>query len=114
MGLGFSHGAAHWSYSGFHAFRQRLARECGINLMAMEGFGGGTPWPKKMKYGLQTLLSHSDCDGKIGPRKCAKLAPRLRKAVAKWPDDDYDKQSALELAAGMEEAAELGEFLRFC
>lgn len=38
MGLNFSHCEAQWSYSGFHCFRKRLAKEVGIDLDEMQGF----------------------------------------------------------------------------
>lgn len=51
---------AHWSYSGFHRFRQRLAAEIGIELEEMQGFGGDKEWDEKQP--LTPLLTHSDCE----------------------------------------------------
>jgi hypothetical protein len=81
----------------------------------MAGFGekGTTPW-KNVKDPIVPLLNHSDCDGHLTPTQCKKAAPRLRELVEDWPDDDYDKRSALELADGMEEAAKAKENLVFC
>lgn len=118
MGIDFSHCEAHWAYSGFMRFRIRLAKEIGIDLMKMDGFGeapdyGGLPWDKVIDP-IVPLLNHSDCDGELSPQECKLVAPRLRELVASWPDDDYDKIKALELAEGMEFAADEGEALIFC
>jgi hypothetical protein len=46
MGLGLSVGdmsCGQWSYSGFNAFRKKLARQIGIDLDQMEGFGEMPP-----------------------------------------------------------------------
>lgn len=124
MGLDFNHGNAHWSYSGFHRFRKRLASALGINLTEMEGFGemdyekgtrvcGTVPWDT-VNDAIVPLLHHSDCDGDLSPEACAQVAPRLRELVAPWPDDDYDKRNALMLAEAMEQCAAGGVSLEFC
>lgn len=143
MGLDFSHCEAYWTYSGFMRFRARLATEIGVALRCMEGFAGGTTgghFDKLMIFGydenlpgyekyvgnqsviswdkvsddIVPLLDHSDCDGELTPEECKKVAPRLRKLVSGWPDDDRDKVNALELAKGMELALKRNENLRFC
>jgi xanthine dehydrogenase molybdopterin-binding subunit B len=112
MGIDFSHGGAHWGYGGFYRFRQCVADEIGINLDEMEGFGGTTPW-KGIRDPICFLLNHSDCDGHLTVKQCQVVSPRLRELVAKWPDD-YDRQNALRLADGMDEAAKKGRPLEFC
>lgn len=116
MGLGFSHGGAHWSYSGFNEFRRLLAREISLILEDMEGFhhyqhedvnnlmtqmkisyaeahsrlvsqeGPKKSWEEVLDP-LKDLLYHSDCDGHLTPEQCKKIAPRLREVVNKWADD---------------------------
>ncbi len=122
MGIDFSHGNAHWSYSGFHHARTRLAAVIGVNLNAMQGFQrsliAGDTGQRPISWATVTdeiapLLYHSDCDGELSPDECRALAPRLKQLVEHWPDDDYDKQKFLELAKGMEEAAAVGEPLVF-
>jgi hypothetical protein len=44
MGVGFSHGNASWSYTGFDFFRTKLAASVGINLDEMFGHGGDKQW----------------------------------------------------------------------
>lgn len=113
MGLAFRQSNAQWSYSGFNAFRCRLAAEIGINLREMAGFGPPErPW-HKITDGISPLLNHSDCEGELTPEECKRVAPRLRELVADWTDG-HDKQNALELADDMEATAEKGEALVFC
>lgn len=143
MGLDFNHSEAHWAYSGFNRFRERLAEEIGICLPLMEGFWTigyeystveltkrlvGTKmvdenffWlPKKplrwdkIKDPIVDLLYHSDCDGSLMPGQCKKIAPRLRELVNDWNDDDYDKKQAILLAEGMEFCAKNRKRLTFC
>ncbi len=113
MGIDFSHGQARWSYGGFNNFRQRLAQILGFNLNDMIGFGGDLSWDQ-VHDPIKDLLDHSDCDGDLSPEQCATIAPRLREMVTAWPNDEYDKVSALKLAEGMELAAAEGERLIFC
>lgn len=94
MGLDFSVSDAHWSYSGFHTFRERVAREIGIDLNSMQGFGGSISW-EKIVDPISKFLYHSDCDGTITPEDCFAIYPRLRELVKDWPDHDPDKVRAL-------------------
>lgn len=112
MGLRFSHGDAQWSYHGFGNFRKRLANEIGIDLMRMDGFmDNGIPWDKIIDP-IVPLLNHSDCEGYLSAEECASVAPRLRELVSAW-DEDHDKNRALDLANGMDEAAREKESLLF-
>jgi len=114
MGVDFSHGDARWSYSGFQAFRRRLAAEIGIeSLTAMEGYDGDEPWTPYESDVIVKLLNHSDCDGDLPPEHLPAIAARLRELVSAWPDDQYDKQQAIYLAEGMEMAATDDEPLTF-
>jgi len=114
MGLDFSHGGAHWSYSGFLSFRKELAEQIGIDLMAMPGFSHlPTGNWDDVDDPITLLVNHSDCDGKLSPVECLAVAPRLRE-MAEVLRDDYDKCNALWLAAGMDLAAAATEPLEFC
>ncbi len=112
MGIDFSHGNAHWSYSGFNRFRMRLASEIGISLDDMEGYGGEYKW-EIISDPIKPLLTHSDCDGLLSPDVLFNVAQRLREIVSSWDDEDYDKFQAIELAEGMELAYHLKEDLIF-
>jgi hypothetical protein len=111
MGLDFVGSSAHWSYTGFHDFRVRLAREIEISLDNMAGFGGTESWDG-LNDPIILLLNHSDCDGELTPEQCSVVAPRLRVLVGFWPDD-YDRDNALRLVHGMEECAKEKRLLKF-
>lgn len=112
MGLDFSHGQAHFSYSGFDRFRIKLARELSIELEEMEGYKeNGISWDG-IDDPIVLLLHHSDCDGELSPEACTLIAIRLRELVRNW-EGDPDMVRAIYLAEGMEEAATAGEPLLF-
>ena len=112
MGIDFTHCDASWSYGNFHRARVRLAETIGIKMDEMLGFGGNQEWNAAVSP-LVILLDHSDCDGELSPDECRLVAPALRKAVEPWPDGDSDKRRFLELANGMDAAAEANEPLEF-
>ncbi|TGB00386.1 hypothetical protein E4665_01535 [Sporolactobacillus shoreae] len=112
MGLNFSHCDAHWSYGLFHDFREKLAREIGMDLNRMEGFGGNTRF-SDFDDAIIPLLNHSDCEGEMTAKECSQVAPRLRELVADWSEEDYVEE-ALSLAGGMELAARNDQPLIFC
>jgi hypothetical protein len=103
---------ASWSYSGFMAFRTKLARTAGIELKTMRGYGGLNEWPSDEP--IVGLLQHSDCDGYLTTKQCRLIAPRLRELVQTWEDTDWDKSRALSLADSMEEIARRRMRLIFC
>lgn len=120
MGLDFSHGSARWSYSSFMAFREDLAEHEGLELRRMHGYavpGDYRPrvsW-KDVTTPLKPLLNHSDCDGHLTPEECRQVAARLREVVPLvFDEDDYDYRRGLDLAEGMEMAADAGELFEFC
>jgi hypothetical protein len=105
----------HYSYSGFADFRRRIARQIGIDLDRMVGFGGRRGWGK-IDDPLLALLYHPDCQDKIRPTACRAAAPRLREVVLELgePSEDEDVQFGLELADLMEECTERRMWLHFC
>ena len=119
MGIDFNLCDAHWSYSGFHFFRRRLANEIGINLDEMQGFSfiGDDIVERKswenITDPIKLLLDHSDCDGYLTPSQCRKIYPRILELVKNWVDDDYDKKQAIELANGMKKATIIFKKLEF-
>lgn len=118
--MGVRIGKAQWSYTGFNAFRARLAREEGLDLHLMHGFGGDMPWDETVTP-LRPLLDHSDCDGDLSPEECAQIAPRLTEICQSWENvefgDDpqlyYDRSNGLLLAEEMRRAVTAGERLEF-
>jgi hypothetical protein len=78
-----------WSYSGFHMFREWLARAEGFDLAEMRGFGGGRAWSDVTTV-LAPLLAHPDHDGDLAPAQCAAMLPRLEEIIDRWPPGDGD------------------------
>ena len=117
MGLDFSHGDAHWAYSGFNRFRERLAQIIGFKLRDMQGFTdsieSGLSWDN-IKDPIKDLLNHSDCDGELMVNQCQTIAPRLNEMIKDWGEDDFDKIQALRLSEGMEESIGDKETFEFC
>jgi len=123
MGLDFSHGDAHWAYSEFHRFRERLAEHEGFDLNAMHGFCApwrghdpethpDRPWDE-ITTPLKPLLDHSDADGELTPDECKVVEPRLREIALTWPENDYDRRGALALCNAMRDCILTGESLEF-
>lgn len=118
MGLAIRPGGASWSYSGFNLFRRELAREEGLTLSEMVGFGGEREWHTSAGDDitpLRPLLNHSDCDGYLDSYECEQVLPRLRTIIDRWdadtsinPGRDYDVQQARELIAAMEHSVDHG------
>jgi len=117
MGLGFMIQRADfdscnagWSYSGFYAFRQRLAEQIfGADISDL--------WRDKpglfRNHPLNALLDHSDCGGELSYDQCRIIAPALREAIQDWPLDDFDRINAIQLAEGMESMGDC-DTLEFC
>lgn len=127
MGIAFNVGKrdmkygeyASWSYGGFNRFRVRLAESIGFVLDNLEGFnqtGKNIVKWDTMKDGIKPLLNHSDCDGELTPKECAKVAQRLREIVSAWTsvEDEYDKRNGLLLADMMDECVAKKVPLIFC
>jgi hypothetical protein len=115
MGLDFSHGDAHWSYSGFNDFREWVARLIGLNLADMDGFGGLGSWDD-VDDPLVPLLNHSDCDGELSVAECQAVAPRLRSVLAEAqpsPAEEHHVAQGMRLVDAMEQAIAAGEPLVF-
>jgi len=113
MGLDFDKSDAHWAYSGFHRFRCRLAKEAGIDLNSMEGFGGGISWDT-FDDPIKPLLDHSDCDGLLTPQECKAVAPRLKELISGWADGDWDRMTAQRFADDLQKCADSNEDMVFC
>lgn len=113
MGLDFNGSECHWSYSGFNSFRAKLAKSIAVNLEMMNGFGGPVNW-EGVDDGIKHLLNHSDCDGHLTPSQMKKVYPRILEIVKDWPDDDYDKEQAIQFANDMKKLVAKGQQLIFC
>lgn len=103
-----------WSYTGFHVFRVKLAKEIKVDLDGMVGFTkkGGDSWDI-VDNPIKMLLHHSDCEGALSYDECEQIYPELLKLIDKWPDDDYDKIQGKALAEAMKICASEGHYLEF-
>ncbi|MFI6764156.1 hypothetical protein [Streptomyces sp. NPDC050355] len=99
-----------WSYSGFAAFRQRLAQAEGLVLSEMWGFGGERPW-REVSTTLEPLLDHPDDGGDdLSPADCAVILPRLEAITDQWEREGDDRL----LRQDIEDARQLAGVLRLC
>lgn len=114
MGVGFSHGDARWSYSGFNQMRCELGLLLGLELVDT-GLYDGHKYPVfghlADSHLLKVFLNLSDCDAKITPRMCASLCTTLKD----WANflTYYNKVNLFKMAQGMELAAFLNEEFSF-
>ena len=112
MRVRFNHGSAQWpTFTAFHQFRRRLAREAAIDLDSMEGFGGLRSW-KEIADRIAPLLEMEDVDGSLAVGDCAPVAKRLRELVRTWTAEDLDGVEAMRLADGLDEAGRLRQRFR--
>lgn len=140
MGLRVSHGCFDGSYSGFRALRERVAAAWHPNigawyrdtLLAVRAWAQATGverpapvWPRAPAELVETdplaaFLTHSDCEGQIDPTMAAAIARRLREVVTgvvTTPEEramGWDRQrEILQLADGLQRAADASEFVTF-
>lgn len=112
MGIDFSHSEAAWSYGGFNRFRNKLVATLGVGTTFDNICESKNIQPIE-KFEILPLLNHSDCDGELTPKEMKQIIPQLKDIVSNWDDNDYDKQNALELIEGMENAISNNENLEF-
>ncbi len=100
-------------YSRFMRFREAVAQAAGINIWEMQGFcdHGGRSWDTVYDP-VAPFLYHSDCEGKLSPRECGEIWPRLAEIAAGLPPEHL--ADALEIAEGMEMCVAESEPLVFC
>jgi hypothetical protein len=108
-----------WSYTGFHMYRQWLARAEGFVFTEMHGFGGDRPW-SEVSTTLEPLLRHRDDEGDIPPAQCAAMLPRLeaiieeRSAHGDDPDDPRRVADTRELVTVVRHCRDKDVPLVFC
>ncbi|MGW1278866.1 hypothetical protein ACWD4V_18185 [Streptomyces tsukubensis] len=99
-----------WSYSGFAAFRRRLAETEGFVLSEMQGFGGQRPW-SEVSTAMEPLLDHPDDGGDdLSPAECASILVRLEAITDQWARKGGDQL----LQQHIEDARQLAGVLRLC
>ena len=114
MGLDFSHGDAHWAYTGFMRFRQRLVSEAVGRMVDLRALYESGEYMKMLeKDDILPFINHSDCDGHLTKREIKSVIPRLEELTKKWDKDDFDKQQCLKLIDGMKECLLTGKKFKF-
>lgn len=113
MGIDFSHGEAHWAYSGFMRFRGMLATSLGYARPLHEMYDDGS-YVCMEQEAIYPLINHSDCDGDLIVEEMNQILPQLKTIIAEWDDNDFDKQRGLDLIEGMELAVSEGVTFVFC
>ncbi|MFG2987272.1 hypothetical protein ACGFYQ_39565 [Streptomyces sp. NPDC048258] len=102
--------AVSWSYSGFAAFRRRLAETEGFALSEMWGFGGERPW-SEVSTALEPLLDHPDDGGDdLSPAECESILVRLEAITGQWAREGGDQP----LQQHIEDVRQLADILRLC
>ena len=112
MGLGFSHGEAHWAYSGFMRFRSRLAETLGYTVPLSVMYDDGS-YTRMKNEPIWPLINHSDCDGELTVEEMQQILPQLEDLVNRWDDHEYDKITGLQLIEGMKDAINNDESMEF-
>ncbi|WP_055413917.1 MULTISPECIES: hypothetical protein [Streptomyces] len=60
----------------------------GIDLEAMQGFGGGRSW-SEFASPLRPFLDHPHDRGQLSVVECTQVLPRLKEIVANWSDVEF-------------------------
>jgi len=119
MGLNISHGCWQGSYSAFGQWRRAIAHAIGIDLKAMDGFGGDTLWSALPPDPLHVLLNHPDDSGEIAAEHCPLLFQRLHDIYPLLPlEPEHNTRSVRartkKFMRGLRRAIRKNEMLRFC
>ncbi|MFS8202270.1 hypothetical protein ACLVWQ_26725 [Streptomyces sp. CWNU-52B] len=99
-----------WSYTGFDAFRRRLAQAEGVVLDKMRGFGGERPW-SDVSTSLEPFLDRpDDGGGELSPAEWTAILPRLEAITGEWQEQAIEPL----LQQHIEDARQLVLILRLC
>ena len=112
MGIDFSHGDAHWAYSGFMRFRNKLAETLGYAVSLSTMYDDGS-YTRMRNEPIWPLIDHSDCDGDLTVEEMEQIIPQLENISNHWDEHDYDKVHGFELIESMREAIAEDEPLEF-
>lgn len=112
MGIDFSHGDAHWAYSGFMHFRNKLTETLGYAVLLSTMYDDGS-YTCMRNEPIWPLIDHSDCDGELTVEEMQQIIPQLENIINRWDEHDYDKVHGFELIESMREAIAENEPLEF-
>ena len=127
MGLGFCvenddyKCEAHWSYSGFKRFREKIAKHLNLILELDKEFN----WLEKncsgWDRGWLLFLTHSDCKGVLTSEACRIIAPKLHVVLQEMEENPsnemnyfYDIENGKELIKAMRYCDKNNKKLIFC
>lgn len=119
MGIDFSHGEAHWAYSGFMRFRSLLAETLGYRTPLSEMYNSGTHDVMKNEP-IWPLINHSDCDGELTVEEMKQILPQLIAIVNIWEGQHdgspgkYEIERTNAFIDGMKIAIDDDETFEFC
>jgi len=120
MGLDFTHCDAHWSYSGFNRFRNKLVVALGYTTPLNEMYDNCT-YDQLKHEPIYPIINHSDCDGYLTVKEMKQVIPHLRIILEMWENDsklieyeyEHDIRQGRYLIEGMEEAILADESIEF-
>jgi len=113
MGVGFSHGNAQWSYSGYYDFCNTLCKLLGYE--GVDDFKYYYIHNSNDAYHLEKLVNLSDYDDTVNTLAVddlKDLIPLLEKLIGKLDKEGYDYWSMGELIKGMKAARDANEPFR--
>lgn len=119
MGLDFSHCDAHWSYSGFNRFRNKLVEALGYTTSLDDMYENGSYADKLKHERIFPLIDHSDCEGYLNVKEMKRIRYQLRYILEMWETTkdsnvyQYDIRQGNALLEGIEDAIEADESLEF-
>jgi len=133
MGLDLSHGQYSSAYSTFNEMRRWVSKLAGFDLDEYFEYYLDNEKEKRIATGrvlptkslkddlvlladdLYVLVDHSDCEGKINPNDCNRLAKRISGLIA-LPEAQvggYHLQKAIDFVESLEDAFNQNEILEF-
>ena len=116
-----------FSYSGFNAFRHRIARSLGLKdiwpmVSGKDMYMTGRYKEIESTHPVYPLIDHDDNDGDMGPDDCGQVAAYLETLFPEWereleedPDEDLEEdiERGKKLAELMKRCHENGDTLLF-
>lgn len=105
------HSGVEMAYSQFNQMRAKLAKEIGMDLRKMEGFGGSEKF-SDWNDDIIPLLEHDDNEGSLSREQCEKIYPRILSLIENW-EDCPEKERAFDFAMVLKQCAEGGYTLLF-
>ena len=115
MGLDFIGSEAHWSYSGFMIFREKVWNTAGFKGK-LENLYNNNFYLNQItsKHPLFWLFHHSDCEGFLTVNRMKKIYPALQNIINQWDKDDWYKKEAQQWINDMKNLIKNNKKMEFC